>query len=229
VLAGASPAPLRRRRSATPLGRGVNMPDNAIICVTSDIPDAARQRLHSDISAVFPAETRPSPSFRTVPSAQPSFVQVLANAALWTLLLVPATRFLAQIGKRAADDVWDHKKEMSEALKEAAVLPLKRLAGAINACRAASIRKPDVVVGIPLPEDYFGTAIRFKPQSPEEIAWAVANLVVKAPDVERVIRAEMLGKRPPLGPVQIELQPDGSLIIKWMDRIEMKIHETRVE
>lgn len=205
------------------------MEKKAILHVTSDIPDTAKQRLASEILTIMPLETGPNPLFRSAGPDQPSFIQIIACMVVWTPLTIAASNFFAQLAKRAANDAWDHKKEIAAKLKAVAVAPLKKFAEALNKARHASEQNPYIIVGIPLPDGYFGTTFRFQAENENDIVWFVANFLVKVEAIEKAIQEEMAGEHRPLAPVQLYLQKDNSFIIKWIDRDELDEHERRIE
>ncbi|MFH2068273.1 MAG: hypothetical protein ABII89_02260 [Candidatus Omnitrophota bacterium] len=205
------------------------MEKKAKLRITGDIPIAARQRLGSEISAIIPLEIEPVPSFRSALSDQPSFIQIIAYVAVWTPLTIAASNFLAQLAKRAADDAWDHKKEIAIKLKTNTVALLKKFTEALNKARQASNQNPYIIVGIPLPEDHFGTTFRFQAEDENDIAWFVANFLIKAEAIEKAIQEEMAGEHRPFASIQLHLQKDGSLIMQWMDRNELNEYKRRIE
>ena len=205
------------------------MKKKAILRTTSDIPDTARQRLSSEISAIMPLETGPTPLFRSAVPDQPSFIQIIAYMVVWAPLTIVASNFLAQLAKRAANDAWDHKKEIAAKLNAVTVAPLKKFAEALNKARHASEQNPYIVVGIPFPDDYFGTTFRFQAEDENDMAWFIANFLVKVEAIEKAIQEEMAGEHRPLAPVQLHFQKDGSFIMKWIDRDELDEYERRIE
>lgn len=206
------------------------MAKQVIVNVTADVPLEARQRLIEEVDAIMRVDDASTPMFRSHAADQPTFIQVLAELAEWTLpLKIAAMAFLAQLAKRAADDAWDSKKEIASALQGMTVRPLRDLAAAINRARIASERKPEIVVGLPIPDPYSGTAIHFQPEDEGEIAWFIAHFIAKADKIEAAVQEEIARGHTPLGRAQLYLQTDGSFDMKWMDQAEMKVHERRIE
>lgn len=205
------------------------MKKKAILCTTGDIPNTAKQCLSLEMSTIMPLENIPIPSFRSASSNQPSFIQILAHVEIWAPLTIAASKFLSQIAKRAADDVWDRKKEIAAKLNIVAVTQFKKFVEALDKAHNASCRIPSIIIGIPLPDDRFGTTLRFQAEDENDIAWFVANFLAKAETVEKVLQEEMTGKYPPMAPVQLKLQEDGSFIMQWMDRDELNEHKRKIE
>ena len=140
-----------------------------------------------------------------------------------------ATVFLSQLAKRAADEAWDRRREIVQALRTASVTPLRRLVAAIDQARRASDREPQIIVGLPVPDPYFGTAIHFRPEDEADIAWFVANFVVKAEAIDQTVRDEIGEDLEPMGNVQLHLRDDGSFTVRWLDREDRAWRERLIE
>ena len=206
------------------------MGKQVVVHVTMDVPIEARNRFLADVNAIMHIDDVPTPFFRSAAGDQPAFIQILAELLKWTLpLKIAASAFLAQVAKRAADDVWDRKKAIAAALQTATVGPLRALAVAIDKARMASDRNPGIVVGLPTPDSYFGTAIHFRPEDEGDIAWFVAHFVEKVDRIDAAVREETAKGLAPLGRAQLHLQTDGAFLLKWTDRDLMKEHERRIE
>ena len=105
---------------------------------------------------------------------------------------------------------------------------MKRVATALATARRNAPRAPEITIGLPIPDEHFGTVVTFTPSDEEEASWVLACFVVKAEKIEALIREEMGEDRTPLGCVQLIQQDDGTFVVRWMDQNEMKMHERKV-
>ena len=196
------------------------------LIVTADILPDVRQELHAawqplggleEASEVFLKSAEP-----------PSFIQIMGEALQWLpLLKVATTVFLAQLAKEAATDIYKHKQHIGRALTNAGAAPLRLVAAALKKARDSSPRRPGLFIGVPLPDDHFGTALSLPGDSEEEIASLVARFVVRVQAIEQLIQAEISAGRSPLGRVQVIPKGTEGFLLRWLDQ-EFGIHEHEV-
>ena len=155
----------------------------------------------------------------------PQYIQLLGHAALWATLAVPATVFLTSylqtLGRRAADASWDG---VAALLKKDKVKPLADVATALADAKRSGI---EIVVGLDIPDRYFGTALHIAADSAEEIAHALAVFVTHADQLSVAMKAEVEAGRAPLGRALITLEKDGGLTVRWPTK-DFAEHEKRI-
>ena len=161
-----------------------------------------------------------------------AFIQLIGEASAWVTPLKAAAAafllpFLAQLGKKTADHAWEKRERIKESLSNLAAAPLKKVASVLV---GGTKSKPDaeLVIGIPVPEKNWGTAITFRPADEEEVAWILALFVTKVEEIEAAMHEEVRGGHLPLGRAQLTLQEDGSFVVRWMDQVEHKRHERKI-
>lgn len=205
------------------------MERQVLVNITGDVPGKAKGELLDVIGEIMGISDAATSTPRNVSGDPPSFIQILAGLIDWTLpLKTAAIVFLTQLAKRSADEVWDRKEQIAGALRDAVTRPLKRLSAAINSARRASKTNPGIVIGLPIPDPYLGTTIHFEPEDEADIAWFIAHFVAKAEAIEAALQDEISRGLDPLGRIQLHLQDDGSFIIAWTDRTELKRHNRRI-
>jgi hypothetical protein len=196
------------------------------LIVTADIPPDVRQELHDGWQPLGSLEQAGEVFLKS--AEPPSFIQIMADALQWlSPLKVAATIFLSQLAKEAATDIYKNKQQIGRALANAAAAPLRLAAAALKRARESSLRPPGLVVGLPIPDDYFGTALWLPGDSEEDIAWLVARFVVRAQIIEQLIQAEISAGRLPLGRVQVIPTDTGGFLLRWVDQ-EFGQHEHEV-
>ena len=143
----------------------------------------------------------------------PQYIQLLGDHALWAALAVPATVFLTSflqtLGRRAADATWDG---VAALLKKDKVKPLADVATALADAKRSGI---EIVVGLDIPDRYFGTVLRITADSAEDIALPLAVFVTRADELSAIMKAEVEAGRAPLGRALITLEEDGGLTVRW--------------
>jgi hypothetical protein len=84
----------------------------------------------------------------------PTFIQLVADAATWHLVLKAAvTIFLSEIAKSAASDVWKNKAVIGKALSNVLTAPIRKIASALRDAKTKSRDSTQISIGIPLPFD----------------------------------------------------------------------------
>lgn len=154
-----------------------------------------------------------------------SIIQVLGDAAAWLPLPVPATIFLSTIAKRAGDATWNH---FAVLCNKKEIKPLADVAFTLASVSKMVDGKVEIVVGLDIPDDHFGTAMSIGSNNPEEIALKLSHFVVHANQLSKTMQSEVDKGHAPLGPAVIELQEDGSLSVKWRARSDSQVHEVVV-
>lgn len=199
----------------------------AILIVTLEVPQEARE--------VLKAEAAPLLSIVDVHelvllSADiHSFIKVLADALDWTLPFKAAAGvFLSQLAKNMADDLWKNRVEITKALGSAAAFPIRKLIGAIEKAREISGELTTFAVGVPVPDDHFGATVTLPGNSTESSAVTFAIFVHHAQEIERTLHQYISAGRGIVGPVRVRPEPDGSVVLVWMDRDSLSAVEVRL-
>lgn len=148
----------------------------------------------------------------------PAFIQVFGSVLAWLPLSALATAFLARLGQHAADDVWKNKELIAAALNDKRQAALRGIVRAIARARDAAEQKPDIIIGLDIPEDYLGTALTIDADSEEEMAVVLSRFVVKIEAIATTMQEEIENDRVPLGRARVTLKEDGEVRIEWTDR-----------
>lgn len=187
------------------------------LLVTDDIPESTRRDLVDAWEPIGGLERAGAVSLKS--ADPPSFIQIMGEALQWlSPLKVAAAVFLSQLAKEAATDIYKNKRKIAQALAQAGAAPLRRATAALKRARKESPRHPGLVIGLSIPDDYFGTALSIRHDSDEDIACLLAAFVTKAEAIEEVLQAELRAGRPPLGRVQVIPTVAGGFRLAWMDQ-----------
>ena len=164
-------------------------------------------------------------------SFEPSIIQLLGTADVWvTFLLASATVFwtgyLTALGKHGADVTRDKIKSL---LKNKEVKPLVSCADALSKEAQKREGKVEIVVGLSISDDAPEATISVKSLNPEEIARAMAAVIVKTQEISNAIQAETAASGTPVGRIRIFIEDnDGSLFIKLKNGPKLKEREIRI-
>lgn len=146
----------------------------------------------------------------------PSFVTVLSDVLSWqTMLAVPATVFISQLAKNAADDIYKIKKKVAEALSQSATKPLKQISAALRKAAASPSRNAVIRIGLPLSDDFLGTSMVLEVQSEVQVAVENAFFVSNVEAIQSAVKTQVLAGGKPFGGVIVERSEEGAYILKW--------------
>ena len=160
----------------------------------------------------------------------PSFINLLGDVPTWLPLYAAATAYLATLAKRAAEATWDKISNRNE------VKPLAEVATTLTKVAARVDGKVTISIGLNIPDDYFGTSLFIQSSDSEEVARVLACFIVHVEQVSKAMQDEVAAGRTPFGPAFIELQDDGSLLVRWrvldkasgdFDDYELQISRTK--
>lgn len=148
----------------------------------------------------------------------PSWVTFFAEVDLWIKLLAAyAAVYVGEIVKEAAKDTWRNRSKGFAAIHGAGDLIKKLALGLYNLRRRLSNRT-GLIVGLPGPNEHFGTRLALSGSDPDEIAAEVALFVHYLPALQDLIRAERLDQGKVAVSLGFEILPDGSLNVWWQDK-----------
>jgi hypothetical protein len=191
------------------------------ILITKDIP----QEIVNDLRREFDIKEEPV-LVEYKSGTNPSLIKIIAEIIEWLdYLKVPATVFLIELSKEAAKDFYKNKAKIFKALKLAIVSPLKRISRVLSKVKKKLPDQTKIIIGIPIPNNYFGTSLSIDSKQEEEIAWAVANFIVRIESISEFIKEISSSELKPLYPLNLILLEDGNIKITWMDQQNMNIHE----
>lgn len=187
----------------------------------------AADRLARALATVIKTETPEIVCRKTAETETlPQFIHAVAQSQLWQDTLgAPAATFLNQLGYRAQDIAWD---EAEHALARADVTPLSHVANAMARAKESIAQPASIIVGLNIPNDRFGTVVVIEESRPVKIAFVMARFITRAGDIARVIERAVVTGDTPRGPALLTFDDDGSVLIRWNSRADMRGHETRL-
>ena len=197
----------------------------------SELNLALTEKFGADNAAAIRAELSEylkvsEPRFIIMRSADPpSFIQLLGDVLAWLPLKAAATVYLSTLAKRAGDATCNR---LASLFNSNEVKPLAGVAKTLAKAADSVDGEVEIVVGLNIPDDHFGTAISIKPGDPEEVARVLVSFIVHEEQISKAMLAEVEAGRTPLGPAIIKLQDDGSLLVSWTAQVDFIRHELRI-
>ena len=173
-----------------------------------------------------------SPSVVQQRAAEPqSVIQIVGSIIEWLdPFKVAVLAFIAELSKEAAKDVYKNKSEILKALGQATVKPLKAFVELIfrNKDKIEN-EKIHIIVSLNIPDDYLGTNLHLQISSEEELVWQFANFIIRLNKIEAFILQAMKSDKPPFAPISLIVNEDGTIIVKYMDSVDLQLQEVTIE
>jgi hypothetical protein len=191
------------------------------ILITKDIPRDVVNYLRDELDI----KEEPRLAMHKSESA-PSFLQIIGEIIQWLdPLKVAATAFLLELSREAAKDVYKNKAKIIKALKVATVTSLNHFSEVLSRIKKNLPSRTKVAISIPIPDNFFGTTLLIESDKEEEIAWAIANFIVRIEAISKFIKKISESELKPFAPLHLTLLEDGNLKLTWMDQKNMEMHE----
>lgn len=159
----------------------------------------------------------------------PSVIVLLGAAAAWEVLVRPAAAFaksfFGTLGKRAGDAAWDGAVEW---MRKKDVEPLAEVATALAKAAERVDGKVTICVGLDYPDDGLGTTISTDSRDVLEVVRILSAFVVRAERISAAVREEIERGDGQVGPFSMDLERDGSVMIRWHAASDSKVHERHI-
>lgn len=165
-------------------------------------------------------------------SAEPqSVIQIVGSIIEWLdLYKVVSIVFVSTITKEVAKDLYKNKGKILQALGQAAVKPLKAFVDLLFRNKdKIEDEKIHIILSLNILDDYLGTNLHLQISSEEELAWQFANFIIRLNKIEAFILQAMKSDKPPFAPISLIVNEDGSIIVKYMDSVDLLPHEITIE
>lgn len=133
--------------------------------------------------------------------------------------------FLSKLVAEAATDLFENKSKIAIILWDAAVEPIQILTSFIV---KAVRNKTKISIGLPIPDEQFGTTLTFVHEEEEFVAWVLSSYISQLDVIERVVNEIIKSDLSPAGLIQLMIQSDGGFVLKWMDKNQQEIHKVKI-
>ena len=195
-----------------------------VALATSDIPQAPLETFCHQVSAAG-IDAEVSESRILLRSAEPpSWIQLFADSSWWVKGLGAfATLYVAELVKEAAKTTWQARAKAAHLATRTANNALGRFSKAILRLRAECPERTKLVLGLPVPEDYFGAQFELVGREEELLAAEIALFLRHLSALQSLLDREALPGGV-LGAVTIRLRDNGDLYVAWLNK-EFQLHE----
>ena len=171
----------------------------------------ALDALVADIKTMFNTNA-PTRAITLKSFEDPSWIKLLAEAPWWTHALgAYAALYVAEIVKGAA-------KSTIQALSNRPNR-LRVFSAVMSDFSKRHPERTSITIGLPVPDEVFGTVLTIRPESLSEIEHGIALFVHHLPKLMELIDSEELSDRA-FRVVQLQLLGDGSMQVRWIDNSE---------
>lgn len=150
---------------------------------------------------------------------------ILGAAVEWLGLRDAVKVYFTTLAKHAGDATWNKLASLKQS-KE--VKPLVDVASTLTNAEKGFDGKVNIIIGINLPDDVFGTVFNIQSTDVEGVLHELAFFIVHVEELSAVMQREIEEGRVPLGAAIVNIQDDGSLLVRWRGRNDSKKHTLRI-
>lgn len=191
----------------------------ATVHSTNDVSLEILERFAADLQPDLLVEIDSSQTFSK--SAQPpSWITLLAGAEWWMQVISAyGAVYTVEIVKEAAKESWNNRGQAVDALKSIGG-GVKTLARSISELRSRLSSSTMVRLGIPLPDDHFGTTLDLVGSDSEHVEQVILMFVAHLPKISDIISAQRLTGKRVLAGMRLRLLDNGALEVSWSEYSE---------
>lgn len=191
---------------------------------TSDIDpnvlESLRHELSPDLELVLDKR-----SIMLRSAEPPSLIQFFAEGQWWLKALgAYAALYVAEIVKEAGKETWKNRTKILR-VSVAAGDKILKFARALTKMRESLPVRSKLVLGLPVPDEYFGVRYELVAREADLMASEIALFVSYIPQIEKLVVSEGLRKGNVTGPLMLTTCDDLTLKVTWMDRKSLTIEE----
>lgn len=155
----------------------------------------------------------------------PSWVQFFAESSWWVQAFgAYSAVYVAELVKEAAKTTWAERAAIARK-----TLRAKQKLGAFArrlAMLCATLPKhSQLVIGLPVPDNHFGTRFELLGRDEDVLAAEVAVFASFVPALEGLVRTEQLDKGRVVGAINLMVTEQLCLKVAWMDKETLSINE----
>jgi uncharacterized protein YodC (DUF2158 family) len=159
----------------------------------------------------------------------PVYIQILADLITWKMVLgISATAFLTKFAQKAGEDAYDVSKAVTQYLATQVARKLRAIATAVFKASQAAPAQTSIAVGFPIPNTFFSTAWQFRATSEEDVAINMAIFALKAEAINEALETVVMKTGGPGTGVFLEVNADGSVVLRWHNSETLELREFTV-
>ena len=197
---------------------------SARITSTSDVDLDILRALSLELDAELPLEVSDRQIF--LKSAEPpSWILFLAEVPWWLKALgAYSALYVGELVKEAAKETWKARAKVIGGAGAATRGVLTAFAASLGRLRQKIVRRTDLFVGLPFPDDYFCSRLRIEGESAAEFEAQIALFVHHLPALLRLIESEGLSESTVAAVISLRLLDNSGLEVRWQDNTTHDVH-----
>lgn len=182
---------------------------------TRDIPLELLHEFSSNLQPDIEVEVDESQTV-LLSADPPSWITFFAQADWWIKTLAACgALYVAEIMKEAGKATWKGLMNLASAQKNN---ELNRLETELETLKAQLQKNTKLIIGLPIPNDYFGTRLELHGASSGKLVSQIAMFIYHLPELCKLIDSEGLTEDTVATGIFLKLGADGELKVSWHDQ-----------
>lgn len=191
---------------------------------TKDVPLERLREFGEDLGPEFEFEIKEG-RIVLLSAEPPSWIHLIADSSWWvSLFSAAAALYVAEIVKEAAKESWKNRAKVV-AVVVGATNKVRLFAEKIVRLKQKLPERTEVVLALPVPNDYFGVRLALSTQDPDLLAVQISLFVTHMPALVEVIWNEKLDGSRVANGLFLELLENGDLKVVWFNRESLEREE----
>ena len=189
-----------------------------VVHATQDVREDILQSFATSLTPAVPIRVDSSRAhFRSVTA--PSWVKILETPEFWI------TTFIASIAWDGLKSVFTNRRAIAAHVRATSRKTLKGFVAALSDLAAKLGEGTDLLLGCPVPDDWFSTVMLLRRSPPEAMEEDIAMFLMHLPGIENflAVHADNLTGQVTLTPCE-----DGTMSVSWMDRATLTPQQIRL-
>lgn len=197
------------------------------ITATDDVPNEPLNEFRAETAAELNLQIEEERYFLKSLDA-PSWVRLVAELDWWQQALSAASAlYIAELVKEAAKETWKSRAKLLT-VAASSVRAIRTLAVRLVQLKRKLEERTEVVVGVPLPHEYFDTQLILRAKDPAETEIELALFVHYLPAVKALIDEQASKNQPASTGYFLEIQPNTDLLVWWFDSETLRRIEAHI-
>lgn len=189
--------------------------------------DNLARELHEDLNACLSVGNPKEYLRRSVDPSQA--ITLIGDVVEWLPLKEAATTYLNRLAECAADlTMGALGVGLYKLYKLKKVEPLANFAKALKKASIKVNGEVEICIGLPIPDDFFGTTLKIKEDDLEDILYFLAIFIFNVEDISEILQKEFEDKGMPFGSGIIKFESKKYFIVSWCSKRDYKKHEKRI-
>ncbi len=181
---------------------------------TSDVPIEILKGFSSDLQRQMDVDVDEK-QIHLLSADPPSWISLFADVPWWVKLT--GGIYLTEIVKEAAQDSWKNRALLAKVPRSAAST-VNRLAVAIRDLVARLPHPTRFKIGLPLPDEHFGTSLDLAPSDVEQIEDTLYLFLAHLPQLDQLIQMQHETGCRVFGGLRLRLLDNGDVEVSWLEK-----------